>query len=104
MRSTYLKPLAIAVSVGLAVVGCGQQPASQDATAPTAAASAPVAAAPAAAAASVFDVNELDTAVNACQDFNAFVNAKWVKANPIPADQTRWGAFDELREKSLNEQ
>ncbi|HET7125674.1 MAG TPA: peptidase, partial [Lysobacter sp.] len=49
----------------------------------------------------VFDVNELDPAVSACQDFNAYANGKWIAANPIPADRTRWGAFDELREQSL---
>ena len=33
--------------------------------------------------------------------FNAYANGKWIAANPIPADRTRWGAFDELREHSL---
>jgi len=51
-----------------------------------------------------FDVSELDTQINACADFNGFVNAKWVAANPIPADRTRWGAFDALRETSLQTQ
>ncbi|MBA2077937.1 peptidase [Rhodanobacter sp. PCA2] len=40
----------------------------------------------------------------ACTDFNSFVNAKWVAANPIPEDRTRWGAFDKLAEDSLNTQ
>jgi putative endopeptidase len=48
-----------------------------------------------------FDVKDLDTQLGPCGDFNAFVNARWVAANPIPADRTRWGAFDELREHSL---
>jgi len=52
----------------------------------------------------VFDVSQLDTSVSACTDLNAFVNTRWVAANPIPADRTRWGAFDELSEKSLDEQ
>ena len=39
-----------------------------------------------AAATSVFDVSELDNSIDACQDFNGFVNAKWVAANPIPSD------------------
>ncbi|HKK27858.1 MAG TPA: M13 family metallopeptidase [Gemmatimonadota bacterium] len=56
------------------------------------------------AASAAFDVSELDTAHDACTDFDAFVNSKWVKANPIPADKTRWGAFNELAEKSLNQQ
>ncbi len=49
----------------------------------------------------VLDVSGLDRSVSPCSDFNAYVNGKWVAANPIPADRTRWGAFDELREKSL---
>ncbi len=57
-----------------------------------------------ATAAPSFDVNDLDKAVSPCADFNAFVNAKWVAANPIPSDRTRWGAFDALREHSLETQ
>jgi putative endopeptidase len=45
--------------------------------------------------------SELDPSINPCTDLNGFVNAKWVAANPIPSDRTRWGAFDELSEKSL---
>ncbi len=52
----------------------------------------------------VFDVSQLDTSVSPCTDLSAFVNTRWVAANPIPADRTRWGAFDELSEKSLDEQ
>ncbi len=53
---------------------------------------------------SIFDVSELGDSALACQDFNGFVNAKWVAANPIPEDRTRWGAFDQLAEASLNTQ
>ncbi|MBS0201015.1 MAG: M13 family metallopeptidase [Proteobacteria bacterium] len=52
----------------------------------------------------VYDVNDLDHSISACQDFNGFANGKWVAANPIPADKTRWGAFDALREQSINAQ
>ncbi len=51
-----------------------------------------------------FDIKELDSAKDVCNDFNGFVNAKWLAANPIPADRTRWGSFDALREASLNVQ
>ena len=56
------------------------------------------------AASTNFDTSELSKTINPCNDFNAYVNAKWVAANPIPADQTRWGAFNELAEKSRAEQ
>lgn len=51
-----------------------------------------------------FNISELDHKIDACNDFNGFVNAKWVAAHPIPADRTRWGSFDMLREDSLNVQ
>ncbi|WP_166207800.1 M13 family metallopeptidase [Cognatiluteimonas telluris] len=56
------------------------------------------------AATPVFDVADLDAGVSACSDFNGFVNGKWVAANPIPPDRSRWGAFDALAEQSLDAQ
>jgi putative endopeptidase len=55
-------------------------------------------------AASSFDVSEIDKSINPCADFNDYVNAIWVAKNPIPPDRTRWGAFDQLREHSLETQ
>ncbi|MES1153360.1 MAG: peptidase, partial [Rhodanobacter sp.] len=105
MTKQYLKPLALAlaVSVALSLSACGKQ---EDA------AKAPASVAPAAssttaavdAGKSIFDISELDPNIKACQDFNGFVNAKWVAANPIPADHTSWGAFNKLAEDSLNTQ
>ncbi len=102
MTKQYLKPLALAVSLALTLTACGksEQPAAPTTPAPTA--SAPATAN--AATASVFDMSELGAPTQACTDFNSFVNAKWVKANPIPADQTVWGAFSILHEKSLADQ
>jgi len=51
-----------------------------------------------------FDMSRLSGTISPCQDFNGYVNAKWVAANPIPADRTRWGSFDQLGEKSLSDQ
>lgn len=48
-----------------------------------------------------FGINDLDPAINACQDLNGFVNAKWLKANPVPSDRTSWGSFEVLAERSL---
>ncbi|MGA8276836.1 MAG: M13 family metallopeptidase [Rhodanobacteraceae bacterium] len=55
-------------------------------------------------ASSSFNVGDLDKSINPCADFSGFVNDKWVAAHPIPPDRTRWGSFDELREKSLETQ
>ncbi|TAL89153.1 MAG: M13 family peptidase [Rhodanobacter sp.] len=107
MTKQYLKPLALAVSVALTLTACGkQESAPASAPAPTAS-SAPVAASTTAAATtdkSIFDVSELGAPTEACTDFNQFVNAKWVEANPIPSDHTSWGAFNKLAEDSLNTQ
>lgn len=51
-----------------------------------------------------FKTADLDPAGNACTDLAAYANDKWLAANPIPADQTRWGAFNVLRERSLQVQ
>lgn len=55
-------------------------------------------------AAPVLDVTELGDPATACTDLDTFVNAKWVAANPIPPDKSRWGSFMALGEKSLNDQ
>ncbi len=110
MNKPMFKPLALAVGITLAVAACGKH--GQDSASTTAPAKASTAAAKPAAATSttqaaskpIFNVANLDKNISACQDFNGFVNAKWVKNNPIPADQTVWGSFSELHEKSLKDQ
>jgi len=42
----------------------------------------------------------LDPTVKPCNDFFQYANGTWLKQNPIPADQTNWGAFNELRENN----
>lgn len=104
MTYKHLKPLLLAASVTFALAACGKQ---EQAAAPAPSSSAPAAATTAASAAkpvNVFDVSDLDSSINACQDFNGFVNAKWIAANPIPNDHTSWGAFNLLAEQSLNTQ
>lgn len=38
----------------------------------------------------------LDTTCKPCEDFNRYVNQKWIDSNPIPAAYGRWGAFTKL--------
>ena len=102
MNVPSLKPLAIVAGIALALGACSQKPAeTESATTPAAESAAATTAEPAHVA---FDTSELDPSINVCADLNGFVNNKWLAANPIPADKTRWGTFDVLREASLKTQ
>jgi putative endopeptidase len=46
-----------------------------------------------------FDLSAIDKTVNPCDDFYAYACGNWRKDNPIPADQVRWGRFNELGER-----
>lgn len=47
------------------------------------------------------DLTQIDESLDPGVDFNAYVNGRWMAANPVPADLSRYGAFDMLREKSV---
>ncbi|PZQ91120.1 MAG: M13 family peptidase [Flavobacterium johnsoniae] len=46
------------------------------------------------------EIQYMDLSVRPNDDFFKFVNGKWVKETEIPADRTRWGSFDELRQRT----
>ncbi len=48
--------------------------------------------------------SQFDKNVSPCQNLSDFVNANFLKANPIPADRTTWGSSGMLDERSLNAQ
>ncbi|HTA65716.1 MAG TPA: peptidase, partial [Xanthomonadaceae bacterium] len=103
MNMRSYKPLSVAVLFALAA--CSQQQ-DQTAAAPAAKPEKP-AAAPATAdlgAASTLKASDIDTSIKPCDDFQGFVDKKWLAANPIPSDRSSWGTFEMLDERSLSAQ
>ncbi|RPF71555.1 M13 family metallopeptidase [Aurantiacibacter spongiae] len=47
-----------------------------------------------------FDPDALDPSVDPGDDFFEYANGKWIRENPIPAEYSRFGAFNILREQS----
>ena len=46
------------------------------------------------------NVNYMDKNVKPSNDFFRYVNGTWLDNTAIPADRTRWGSFDELRQRT----
>lgn len=46
------------------------------------------------------DTGGFNTDVRPQDDFFEYANGKWVAENKLPADRSRWGTFDALREKA----
>src|SRR5437762_419754 len=46
------------------------------------------------------DISSMDKNKDPRNEFYDFANANWTKNNPIPASESRWGAFNELAEKN----
>src|SRR3984957_6408938 len=80
MRSKIFRPLTLCVGLALSAL------ASADDTG------------------SALNSAQFDKNTGPCQNLFDFVNTNWLKAHPIPADRTTWGASGLLDERSLNAQ
>ena len=47
-----------------------------------------------------FSISGMDTSVKAGDDFNAYANGGWAKTAIIPADQSSWGIFGEINNRT----
>ena len=70
------------------LAACGQEPATEAVSEATA------------APRSGIDTSYLDASVRPGDDFFAYVNGKWVQDTEMPADKSRYGSFDILRDES----
>ena len=49
----------------------------------------------------VLDTASMDTSVDPCTDFYTYSCGGWMKKNPIPPDQSNWGAYSKLQDDTL---
>ncbi|EQD78863.1 zinc metalloprotease, partial [mine drainage metagenome] len=50
-----------------------------------------------------FSADYMDRSADPSKDFYRFATGQWLDRNPVPADKSRWSAFDELFEQNLQQ-
>jgi len=48
------------------------------------------------------DRDNMNFSVKPGDDFMEYANGPWIRKNPIPAKETRWGSFNQLRDFNIN--
>lgn len=51
-----------------------------------------------------FDVSNMDKTCKPCADFYQYSNGGWMARTPIPAAYSRWGSFNELNDRNMENQ
>jgi len=50
----------------------------------------------------LIDKSNMDLTVKPGDDFYNYASGTWIKNNPVPAKETRWGSFNQLRDFNIN--
>ncbi len=50
----------------------------------------------------LIDKANMDLTVKPGEDFYTYASGTWLKNNPVPAKETRWGSFNQLRDFNIN--
>jgi putative endopeptidase len=91
-KGKYVNKIMLGAFALFALGACSQDaPEAPDAAPDQAATAAPV---------SGIDLSAMDRNVRPGDDFFTFVNGAWVAATEMPADKSRYGVFDKLRDES----
>ncbi len=48
------------------------------------------------------DRSDMDLSKKPGDDFYSYASGNWIKNNPVPAKETRWGSFNQLRDFNIN--
>ncbi|MHB1177740.1 MAG: hypothetical protein ACYCZO_05345 [Daejeonella sp.] len=50
----------------------------------------------------LIDKSNMDLTVKPGEDFYNYASGTWIRNNPVPAKETRWGSFNQLRDFNIN--
>ena len=88
------KLIIASVSAGMLLAGCSKPVVQQTAQQTTTAQAEPV------FKGVGLDMANIDKTVSPCDNFFLYANGGWLKNNPVPSTESRWGSFDELAKKN----